>query len=82
MLTEYIRAAMRRATYGVLPEDRTYFGRIAGFQGVWANEESLEDCRDELQAALEDWMLFRLSRGLALPIIDNLDPNFKRRESA
>lgn len=82
MLTEYIRAAMRRATYEKLPEDRTYFGRVPGFQGVWADADSLEACRDELQEALEDWMLFRLSRGLALPVIDNLDPNLKQRESA
>ena len=82
MLTEYIRAAMRRATYDVFPADQTYFGRIPSFQGLWANEDSLEGCRDALQAALEDWMLFRLSQGLELPIIDGLDPNFKQRASA
>jgi predicted RNase H-like HicB family nuclease len=67
MLSEYIRAAMKRATYEIL-EDGTYFGRIPGFQGVWANENTLEGCRDELQDALEDWMLFRVSRGLELPV--------------
>ncbi len=82
MLTEYIHTAMRRATYEILAEDRTYFGRVPGFQGVWANADSLEACRDELQEALEDWMLFRLSRALQLPVIDALDLNIKQRESA
>src|SRR5262245_1854078 len=41
MLTEYIQAAMRRATYEILPEDKTYYGEIPGFQGVWANADTL-----------------------------------------
>jgi hypothetical protein len=42
LLTNYIRAAMRRATYEILP-DGTYYGEIPGFQGVYANEQTLED---------------------------------------
>jgi predicted RNase H-like HicB family nuclease len=60
MLLEYIRAAMRLAHYKLL-EDGTYFGEIPGFAGVWANEPSLEECREELQSALEDWILLGLS---------------------
>lgn len=33
MLTGYIPAAMRRATYEILPYG-TYYGEIAGFPGV------------------------------------------------
>ena len=82
MLTEYIRAAMHRATYEILSDDGTFFGRIPGFQGVWANAETLEACRDELQDALEDWIVFRLSEGLRLPVIGDLDPNVKERNLA
>jgi predicted RNase H-like HicB family nuclease len=82
VLTDYIRAAMRHATYEILEDDGTFFGSIPGLQGVWANEATLEACRDELQSVLEDWMLFRLSRGLELPVVDDLDLNIKQRESA
>jgi len=40
MLTKYIQAAMRRATYEIL-EDSTYYGEIEGFEGVYANHETL-----------------------------------------
>ena len=52
MLTEYIRAAMRRATYGIL-SDGTFYGEIPGFQGVYANTETLEACCEQLQEVLE-----------------------------
>jgi predicted RNase H-like HicB family nuclease len=77
MLTEYIRAAMRRATYEILPEDKTYYGEIPGFQGVWANAETLEACRDELQEVLEDWIVFRLHDHLSLPIVDGMEIGVK-----
>ena len=61
MLTEYIEAAMHRATYEVLEDDGKYFGHIPGLHGVWANEKTLEECRDELRSALEDWIVFSLA---------------------
>ena len=44
---------MKHAPYEIL-EDKTYYGSIEGFDGVWANELTLEACREELQEALED----------------------------
>jgi predicted RNase H-like HicB family nuclease len=73
MLTDYIQAAMRRAKYEILPDDNTYYGEIPGFQGVWANADTLEGCRTELQEVLEDWILFRVSRRLILPVVDNIE---------
>jgi len=67
MLTAYIRAAMNKARYEILPDDGTYYGEIAGFQGLYANAVTLEACRDELESTLEDWILFRVSRNLPLP---------------
>ena len=72
MLTTYIRAAMRKAKYEMLPEDRTYYGEIPGFRGVYAAAANLEDCREELESTLEDWILFRVSRNLPLPVVDGL----------
>jgi predicted RNase H-like HicB family nuclease len=68
MLTDYIRAAMTRASYEIL-EDGTYYGEIPGFRGVWANEKTLLACQQELQSALEDWMMFRIGEHLRLPVV-------------
>ena len=77
MLTNYARAAMRRAKYERLPDDGSYYGEIPGFQGVYANAETLEDCRDELEEVLEEWILFRISEHLALPTVDGLELTIK-----
>lgn len=72
MLTSYIRAAMRLAKYEIL-EDHTYYGEISGFQGVWANAETLEACREELQSALEDWLILGLRMGHELPVVAGIN---------
>lgn len=71
MLTNYIAAAMRRATYELLP-DGTYYGEISGFQGVYANEPTLEACRNTLQEVLEGWIVLGLRLGHPLPVLDGL----------
>jgi predicted RNase H-like HicB family nuclease len=68
MLTGYIRAAMRKAHYEILPDDGSFYGEIEGFQGVYANADTLEACRDELEEVLEEWILLRVSRQLDLPV--------------
>ena len=73
MLTKYIQAAMERAQYEILPEEGSYFGRIPGFDGVWANAATLEACRQELAEVLEDWLLLGLSQHLPIPVIDEID---------
>ena len=70
MLTTYIRAAMHRARYEILPDDGSFYGQIDGFPGVWANAATLESCRDELAEVLEEWILLRISRQLDLPVVD------------
>jgi predicted RNase H-like HicB family nuclease len=82
MLTDYIQAAMHRARYELLENDGTFYGSIPECVGVWANEETLEDCRKELQSVLEDWMLSRMSDHLTLPVIDGLDLNPQQQEVA
>ena len=60
MLTEYIAAAMRKAKYEILEDDGSYYGEIPGIQGVYANHETLEGCRDQLQSVLEGWIILGL----------------------
>ncbi|MDI6704608.1 MAG: type II toxin-antitoxin system HicB family antitoxin [bacterium] len=77
MLTEYIRAAMKRAKYEILPDDNTFYGEIPGFDGVYANAKTLEACRDELEEVLEEWIFFRISRNLPLPIVEGIELTIK-----
>jgi predicted RNase H-like HicB family nuclease len=70
MLTAFINAAMRKARYEILPEG--YFGNIAELQGVWANADSLEACREALQEVLEEWIILGLKKGHHIPEIDGI----------
>ncbi len=72
MLTEYIRAAMRRARYEILEDIGTFYGEIPDFEGVWANATTLEDCREEIEEVLKGWIVLSLSKGLPLPNVDGL----------
>lgn len=72
MLLEYIQAAMRKAKYEILADDGSYYGRIPGFKGVWANAGTLEDCRTELQSVLEDWILLAVRFNDRLPTVNGV----------
>ena len=72
MLLEYIQAAMAKAKYEILPDDGTYYGRIPGFKGVWANANTLEACRQELESVLEDWILVAVRFNDRLPTVNGL----------
>ncbi len=73
MLNEYLNAALHRARYEIIPDDGFYYGEIPGFDGLYASAANLEDCREELRQSLEDWMLFRISKQLPLPVVDGLE---------
>ena len=73
MLTEYFETAMKNARYEILPDDKSFYGHIPGFQGVWANGQTLEGCRQELREVLEDWVMVSISRHLPLPVVDHIE---------
>ncbi|MBS1253901.1 MAG: hypothetical protein MAG451_02955 [Anaerolineales bacterium] len=77
MLTEYIHAAMRQAKYEIL-SDGMFYGEIPGFQGVYANAETLEACREQLQNVLEGWIVLGLQLGHSLPVADGIGLSVKR----
>lgn len=74
MLIEYIQQAMRHAKYELMENGR-FFGQIPEFPGTWGDGATLEECRDELQSVLEDWLIVAFRFGDPLPIIDGIDPN-------
>jgi predicted RNase H-like HicB family nuclease len=77
MSTAYIKAALRKAHDEMLPDGEGYFGTIEGLQGVWANAETLEACREELREVLEEWIVLGLKMGHALPAIEGITLNIQ-----
>jgi predicted RNase H-like HicB family nuclease len=73
MLRNYIQTAMRRAKYEILPDDGSFYGEIPGFDGVYANANNLEKCREELEEVLEEWILMRVSRNMPLPVVEGIE---------
>jgi predicted RNase H-like HicB family nuclease len=80
MLSRFLQAALRRARYEVLEGESRFYGEIPDCQGVYATAATLEDCREELAEVLEEWVLFRVSRNLPLPVLDGIE--LKVREVA
>jgi predicted RNase H-like HicB family nuclease len=78
MLTQYLQAAMKPAHYEILSDDGTYYGEIPECPGVYANSPTLEECRNELAEAMEDWLLFRIHKNLPLPKIDGIELTVKK----
>ena len=70
MLTAYIQAAMRHATYEWLPEDQLYYAEIPELPGVWASSKQQDDLPAALQQALEGWIALGLSLHHPIPAID------------
>src|SRR5208283_567988 len=56
MLTDYIQRAMRHAHYEVMENGR-FFGSIPECRGVWGEGVTLEECREELEGALDAWII-------------------------
>jgi predicted RNase H-like HicB family nuclease len=69
MLNEYIEKAMQHARCEQI-EDGTGFGRIPGFKGVWANQPTQQECREELREVLEGWILLNIADHTPLPTVD------------
>ncbi len=72
MIVDYLNAALDRATYEIIDDEEPYYGEIPGVEGVWATGTTLEACRRNLKAALEDWIVFSLQRGTDLPRIGDV----------
>ena len=78
MLTNYIDAAMRNSKYKIL-SDGTFYGEIPTLQGVWANADTLEECRTELQSVLEGWIILGLQFGDPIPNVSGVSLRAKER---
>lgn len=66
MLLDCLAAALDRAHYEKIEDEEPYYGEVPGLQGVWASGRGLEECRRNLQAAVEDWVFFCRMRSAAI----------------
>jgi len=71
MIIEYCQKAIERAEYKKL-DDGSWFSEIPGFQGVWANGDTVEQCRNELVTVLEEWLLLKVRDGDSIPDVAGL----------
>ncbi len=76
MLSEYIKKALEKARYKVL-EDGTWFAEIPGFEGVWANGASVEECRHELMEVLEEWLALKIRDRGSIPEVERVGIRIK-----
>ena len=67
MIREYIKTALQHARYELIDDEEPYYGEVPELQGVWATGKTLEECRQNLADVIDGWILIRLSRGLAVP---------------
>ncbi|NJL28666.1 MAG: type II toxin-antitoxin system HicB family antitoxin [Thermoanaerobaculia bacterium] len=76
MFSDYLQAALRTAKYEILPEDGSFYAEIPQCNGVFANAETLEACREQLAEVMEDWVLVRVHRLLPLPEIAGIELSY------
>jgi len=73
MIREYINAAMQRAHYELIDQPGApYYGEIPGLQGVIACGTSLEECRANLEDAVDAWLVLGVQLGHTIPEIDGI----------
>jgi predicted RNase H-like HicB family nuclease len=72
MILQYIELALEQARYEIIDDEEPFYGEIADMPGVWATGLTLEACRRNLAAAVEDWLLFSIAKGLPIPPMGEL----------
>lgn len=73
MIRAFIDAAMGQAHYEIIdqPED-PFYGEIPGLDGVLACGATLEECRANLEDALDAWLMLGLQLGHPIPEMDGI----------
>lgn len=76
MLFEYTQKALEKAVYKRL-DDGTWFAEIPGFEGVWADGDTVEQCRTELLEVLEEWLILKLRDKDPIPEVEGVGLKIK-----
>jgi len=76
MIIEYCQKAMETAAYRKL-DDGSWYAELPGFQGVWADGNTVEACRKELIEVLEEWLILKLRDSDPIPEIEGMKLEIK-----
>jgi hypothetical protein len=74
MLIQYIQAAMRQAHCEQMANGR-FFGRVPACEGCWDEGATPEECREDLEEALQKRIILGLRLGHVLPVAGGVDIN-------
>ncbi|MBI4608026.1 MAG: type II toxin-antitoxin system HicB family antitoxin [Candidatus Rokubacteria bacterium] len=77
MIRQYLEKALRSARYDKL-EDGTFYGEVPRLRGVLATGETFEACRNQLAEVVEEWVLVRVAKGLAVPPLGKIAVKVKK----
>jgi predicted RNase H-like HicB family nuclease len=61
-LSRYEKAVVEAARFDRL-KDGSWYAEIPGFNGVWANGDTEDACREELREVLKEWLALKLRDG-------------------
>jgi len=81
LILEYVNKAIEKARYKKI-DDGSWFGEIPAFNGVWANADSIEECRKELIEVLEEWLLLKIRDNDPIPTLDGFELKIKKSNVA
>jgi predicted RNase H-like HicB family nuclease len=73
MLIEYIEESLKRAHYDMIDDEEPFYGEVKDLKGVWATGNTLEECRRNLRAVIEGWILLSIKKGLKFPKLGNVE---------
>ncbi|HPO15077.1 MAG TPA: type II toxin-antitoxin system HicB family antitoxin [Candidatus Hydrogenedentes bacterium] len=68
MIRAYVQAARERAHYELIDQaGQPYYGEIPGLDGVMACGATLEECRANLEDALDAWLVLGIQLNPPIP---------------
>ena len=77
-IRRYISEALKRAEYERMEEGQ-FFASIPDFEGLWATGATIEDARNDLEGALESWILAALTMSrIPLPKLGDITLSMER----
>jgi predicted RNase H-like HicB family nuclease len=80
-IRRYICEALKRAQYERM-EEGEFFASIPEFEGLWATGATVEEARNDLEVALESWIVAALTISHSpLPKLGNVTLALERSES-
>ena len=77
MFEKYLQNALNKAEYKLL-DTGEWYASIAGYEGVWAEGDSIENTRRELIEVLEEWLILKFKDNDPIPFFDSFEPEIEK----